>query len=146
MLKKLIKKLKSLRRRWFWWSRKNIIMPLANKLIGSYKKYTVRMVSDIGVTYDAEYHRTRYWYDEERITIRGIFQKRKVWHVTYWDKGVKPGWGGIEMWVSNGGPDMFYGNKKEAEIKARSGLECTIERWEAITKRRKEEPECEKTE
>ena len=139
------KKLKSLRRRWYWWFRRNISMPLANKLIGSYKKYTVRLVSDLGITYEAEYHRTRYWYDEERITIKGILEKRKWWHVTYWDKGEKPGWGGIEMWVLNGGPCMFFGNKKDALLKATSGLQSTIKRWDEITNRRKKE-QCEKKE
>ena len=145
MLKKLKSKLKSLRRRWYWWVRKNITMPLANKLIGSNKRYSVRVVSDVGVTYEVEYHRTRYWYDEERITIRGILQKRKLWHVTYWDKGVKPGWGGIEMWVSGGGPCIFFGNKKDALLKATSGLQDTIKCWEDITKRRKKE-QCESKE
>lgn len=130
-LKNLVEKRKSLRWRWHYWIRKKLTMPLANKLIGSNKRYSVRQVSAKGVTYEGEYHRSRYWYDTERITIGGIFNKRKVWHVMYWDKGENPGFGGIEM-IGCGGAPILHGTEEEVLEQVSKDLTKAIWRWEAI--------------
>ena len=78
------------------WIRLHITMPLANYFIGCNKRYSLSAWVD-DVCYEAEYHRARYYYDSERITLRGIISKRHTWHITYWDKGKTPGLGGVEM-------------------------------------------------
>lgn len=108
MWKKLKFKLTNWRWRWHYWIRRKLTMPLANKLIGSHKPYIVRIKYN-NAHYEARYHRAQYWYDNERITIKGILRKRKIYHVSYWDGGEKGlcwcemfGWGQSMIEVKRG--------------------------------------------
>ena len=60
--------------------RNKILLPIANKLIGAYKKHYVYITRD-GVQYKAEYYRSQYWYDDEPITIKGILRNRRTYHI-----------------------------------------------------------------
>ena len=124
-----------------WWFRRRVSMPLANWLIGSNKIHTLRMVVD-GVTYEAEFHRQQYWYElRPAITICGILKKRKTWHVTFWDKGAKPGWGGIEM-LNNRKP-IVYGTKKTVLPEIEEEMKHVIHYWTVvIPSRRLENNQC----
>lgn len=87
----------SRRMRRFYWIRKNITMPLANWLINANKQFSITVERD-GNYYEATFHRLQYFYDKERITIRGILERRKTWCVTYWDKFDHPDkFGGCEI-------------------------------------------------
>lgn len=65
--------------------RDKILLPIANKLIGI-EQHKLRCFKD-GIVYEARYRRFRYWWDSEPITIKGILEKRKSYHVDYWDGG-----------------------------------------------------------
>lgn len=113
-----------------YWIRGKITMPLANKIIGSSKRHIIRVVVD-GVTYDAEYHRQPYWYElYPRVTIRGILKKRKIWHVMFWDKGVEPGLGGIEMLGAR--KHIFEGTHKNVALEIEKELRWVASRWATI--------------
>lgn len=110
-------------------------MPLANRLIGSKKRHILRMVVD-GVTYEAEFHRQQYWYElRPAVTIFGILKKRKTWHVTFWDKGKKPGWGGIEM-LNNSKP-IVYGTKKNILPEIEEEMKRVIHYWSVVIPNRR---------
>ena len=115
--------------------RNKILLPIANKLIDT-DQHTVRVISD-GVKYEARYYRTRYWYDSEPITIRGILEKRRVHHVSYWDGGEK---GMVWCQMFGRGPDMIYARRRD-NIKAliTQNLYHVIDNWlEHVVKPSKE--------
>jgi hypothetical protein len=111
--------------------RNRILLPIANWLSGSNKRYSVVIVRD-GVTYEAEYHRARYWYDDTPITITGIRTNRTVWHVRYLDRGTK-GAGGCEMLTDC--PTVFGARTaSRALITATQYLESAIDYWSCVIK------------
>lgn len=118
--------------------RNKILLPIANKLI-DIRPRSVRIIRD-GVQYEARYHRTRYWYDSERITIKGILDKRKAYHIDYWDFG-ETGRGGCEMF--GWGPSMFTvqrgNNIKSVTSIVTKNLNYVIDMWlEHVVKPSKE--------
>lgn len=118
--------------------RDNILLPIANRLI-DIRPRSIRIIRD-GVQYEARYRRTRYWYDGKPITIKGILEKRKVYHVDYWDGGEK---GKVWCEMFGWGPSMFTvqrGNSiKSVKSIAIKNLNYVIDMWlEHIVKPNKE--------
>lgn len=115
--------------------RNKILLPIANRLI-DIRRHSVRIVRD-GVQYEARYHRARYWYDGRPITIKGILEKRKVYHIDYWDGGEK---GKVWCEMFGWGPSMFtIKRKKEIESTVTNNLNYVIDMWlEHIVKPSKE--------
>lgn len=106
--------------------RNKILLPIANKLIGAYKKHYVYIERD-GVKYKAEYHRVQYWGDDEPITIKGILERRKIYHVWYWDGGEK---GKVWCEMFGYGQDMFYVERKvDIESLVTKELNRVIDMW-----------------
>ena len=105
--------------------RNKILLHIANRLI-DIRRHSVRIVRD-GIQYEARYHRTQYWYDSEPITIRGILDKRKVYHIDYWDGGEK---GKVWCEMFGWGPSMFtVKRKKEIENAVTKNLNYVIDMW-----------------
>ncbi len=105
--------------------RDKILLPIANRLIDIRPRF-VHVIRD-GVRYEARYYRTRYWYDNERITIRGILNKRKVYHVSYWDGGEK---GNVWCQMFGRGQDMFYVERKyDIESMVSNELGRVVDSW-----------------
>ena len=123
----------------YYWIRRNITMPLANKLIGCRKRYSIVIMRD-GCYYMAEYHRQQFWYDTEKITIKRILEKRRTWHVMYWDKGEKLGFGGIEMCFNLGQP-IFEGRKKDVHNLILKELERVTNHWISLRTNNEKEKE-----
>ena len=94
--------------------RNKILLPIANRLIDT-DQHTVRVISD-GVKYEARYHRFQYWYDSEPITIKGILEKRRIYHVSYWDGGEK---GNVWCQMLGRGADIIYARRRD-------NIKCTI--------------------
>lgn len=105
--------------------RNKILLPIANKLIGI-KSHVIHVTRD-GVHYKAEYYRTRYWWDSEPITIKGILNKRKVYHVWYWDGGENGKcWCEMFGW----GQSMFYAKRRnDIESLVSKELDHVIDMW-----------------
>ena len=109
--------------------RDKILLPIANWLIGANKPYFLRTTID-GVMYEARYHRSRYWWDSERITLKGILKKRKTYYVTCWDGG-KEG----RVWCEMLGYDNHFiqvKNSRDIEELVAENLENTIYCWGKI--------------
>ena len=105
--------------------RDKILLPIANKLI-DIRPRSIRIIRD-GVQYEARYRRTRYWYDGTPITIRGILEKRKNYHISYWDGGEK---GKVWCEMFGWGPSMFtIKRKKEIESTVTNNLNYVIDMW-----------------
>ena len=120
--------------------RNKILLPIANRLI-DIRRHSIRIVRD-GVQYEARYHRTQYWYDSEPITIKGILDKRKVYHIDYWDFG-ETGRGGCEMF--GWGPSMFAVKRgDDIEGIVTKNLNYVIDMWlEHIVKPNREKKDAE---
>ena len=105
--------------------RNKILLPIANKLI-DIRQHSVRIIRD-GVQYEARYHRTCFLHDGEPITIRRILEKRKVYHIDYWDGGEK---GKVWCEMFGWGPHMFYAKRrKEIENTVTKNLNHVIDMW-----------------
>jgi hypothetical protein len=56
-----------------------------NGLLHLHKNYyTDKVKTENGNEYVAEYGRHPFWYDDQPITIKEIFNKYKDWHVMHW--------------------------------------------------------------
>ena len=106
--------------------RDKILLPIANKLIGANEKHYVYIERD-GMKYKAEYHRTQYWWDSEPITIKGILEKRRTYHVWYWDGDEK---GKVWCEMFGWGQSMFYVKfGQDIEKLVSKELNCVIDCW-----------------
>ena len=108
-----------------YYIRNKILLPIANKLI-DIRPHSIRIIRD-GVQYEARYHRTCFWYDGEPITIRRILEKRKNYHIDYWDGGEK---GKVWCEMFGWGPHMFNAKRrKEIENTVTKNLNHVIDMW-----------------
>lgn len=98
-------------------------------ILRSHKKRYIKIYNEQTKSwYQAEFHRSRFWHDNEPITFKTILQNYKIWHVWYWDtydgNGVR-----CEMWCSYQPLSMVYGSLQQVEPIIKAELIKTMNAW-----------------
>ena len=100
---------------------RNKLAEEANKEINPWKIYKIKYKVPGGGMYEARYHRSQYFYDNEPVTFENTNRLKNTYHIDYW-KCFENG-GAVEIAPNNIYCMVYSENKEELKTLIRNWLE-----------------------